>query len=430
MVCLSSKDEFQCRSNECIKWTYVCDGIPHCSNKADEDCDMCTNDLYICKDSSRINCTLACSTLGYIPCKNYADRKICSSYAKKSNYLKLNSILKQIEEDNNSDNLKESSPFFGNARFSGSLLKNLPSNEKIIFSALGAVVLVFLILFLVLFGVMYKRFKQKKRMFTTRLASRSQSPNSTAQNDTGVNTKPNPLSNLNIITKNNSRDGLNNPEHAYISDYNNLIEGGTKYKALSKSHNESKLSKNDEICRSSIFASIDNLSNEIKNQEQNDYQIYGEPPPSYKQFQLYPKANLDDNKNSQVECSVEPLLKISDSNDDESHVYENIDDLNDSNNDKELKKNSKLNSVNTSRGTPGNKRAKFKTLKKYSLNDSMKIKKTTINSELNHHSDFSNSLDISVSPSSLSTSSSSTLSKSNQKLKKKEFKNLDDEIFL
>lgn len=45
---------------------------------------MCTNDLYLCKDSSRINCTLACSTLGYIPCRNYVDKKICSSVNKKS----------------------------------------------------------------------------------------------------------------------------------------------------------------------------------------------------------------------------------------------------------------------------------------------------------------------------------------------------------
>lgn len=44
---------------------------------------MCTNDLYLCKDSSRINCTLACSTLGYIPCRNYVDKKICSSVNKK-----------------------------------------------------------------------------------------------------------------------------------------------------------------------------------------------------------------------------------------------------------------------------------------------------------------------------------------------------------
>jgi hypothetical protein len=43
---------------------------------------MCTNDLYLCRDASRINCTLACLTLGYIPCKNYMDKKICSTVLK------------------------------------------------------------------------------------------------------------------------------------------------------------------------------------------------------------------------------------------------------------------------------------------------------------------------------------------------------------
>ena len=37
-MCSTSKEEFQCSSNECVKWSYVCDGIPQCSNKADEDC--------------------------------------------------------------------------------------------------------------------------------------------------------------------------------------------------------------------------------------------------------------------------------------------------------------------------------------------------------------------------------------------------------
>ena len=44
---------------------------------------MCTNDLYTCKDSSQINCTLACSTLGYVPCKNYLDRKVCENVLRK-----------------------------------------------------------------------------------------------------------------------------------------------------------------------------------------------------------------------------------------------------------------------------------------------------------------------------------------------------------
>ncbi len=45
---------------------------------------MCMNDVYVCKDLTRINCTLACSTLGYIPCKNYVDKLVCSSIAKKA----------------------------------------------------------------------------------------------------------------------------------------------------------------------------------------------------------------------------------------------------------------------------------------------------------------------------------------------------------
>lgn len=101
----------------------------------------------------------------------------------------------------------------------------------------------FLILCMVLFGVMYKRFKQKKRTFSTRLASCDQVPNSAGLNDSYVNTKANPLNNLTIVT--NSLDRLNNPEHAYISDYNNLIEGGKNYRALSKSHNKPELSVAD-----------------------------------------------------------------------------------------------------------------------------------------------------------------------------------------
>ena len=40
MFCLSNKEEFQCRPNECVKWSFVCDGVAHCSNQADEDCGM------------------------------------------------------------------------------------------------------------------------------------------------------------------------------------------------------------------------------------------------------------------------------------------------------------------------------------------------------------------------------------------------------
>lgn len=53
---------------------------------------MCNNDLYTCRDSSRINCTLACNTLGYIPCKNYMDRKVCSNILKKNKFYNSKSI--------------------------------------------------------------------------------------------------------------------------------------------------------------------------------------------------------------------------------------------------------------------------------------------------------------------------------------------------
>lgn len=96
---------------------------------------MCTNDLYLCKDSSRINCTLACSTLGYIPCRNYVDKKICASVNKKSSgrFFSLKSASGsagdlytldtngrfQLDSDENNNNL-----FF----------KNININEKFLFS--------------------------------------------------------------------------------------------------------------------------------------------------------------------------------------------------------------------------------------------------------------------------------------------------------
>jgi hypothetical protein len=38
MLFCSPKDLFQCKFDECIPWSDVCDGIVHCSNKADENC--------------------------------------------------------------------------------------------------------------------------------------------------------------------------------------------------------------------------------------------------------------------------------------------------------------------------------------------------------------------------------------------------------
>jgi hypothetical protein len=60
---------------------------------------MCTNDFYLCKDSSRINCTLACSTLGYIPCKNYVDKKICGSVNRKLVSMNKQHVLLNSHDD-------------------------------------------------------------------------------------------------------------------------------------------------------------------------------------------------------------------------------------------------------------------------------------------------------------------------------------------
>lgn len=43
MYCPSNRDEFECKPDECVKWSFVCDGIAHCSNRADEDCGNATS---------------------------------------------------------------------------------------------------------------------------------------------------------------------------------------------------------------------------------------------------------------------------------------------------------------------------------------------------------------------------------------------------
>ncbi len=37
MICVA-RDTYQCSPTECVLWSKVCDGIAHCSNKADENC--------------------------------------------------------------------------------------------------------------------------------------------------------------------------------------------------------------------------------------------------------------------------------------------------------------------------------------------------------------------------------------------------------
>ena len=52
----------------------------------------CPDEVYICKDLSRINCIEACPDLGYIPCKHYKDYEICgNSNPSKTNKMKRES---------------------------------------------------------------------------------------------------------------------------------------------------------------------------------------------------------------------------------------------------------------------------------------------------------------------------------------------------
>lgn len=87
---------------------------------------MCTNDLYQCKDLSRINCTRACTTLGYIPCKNYMDTKICASVVK--------SLQSKMEKAKMSEKLlgdsRSGDPTSGQPVLSSSFLENIKNMNR------------------------------------------------------------------------------------------------------------------------------------------------------------------------------------------------------------------------------------------------------------------------------------------------------------
>ena len=57
-----------------------------------------------------------------------------------------------------------------------------------------------------------------------------------------------------------------------------------------------------------------------------DYQLYGEPPPSYKQAKFYPKASA---------CKINSAKRKVD-DDKSSHIYENIDELSEKNRSLEI----------------------------------------------------------------------------------------------
>lgn len=103
---------------------------------------MCINDIYMCRDSSRINCTLACSTLGYIPCKNYADKQICLKLFEKypqlnKNYLNFNKYKDYLKYDDSN-----SIEYF---------------NNSFLIISIGLLLIIILTSILVLIAIIYKK---------------------------------------------------------------------------------------------------------------------------------------------------------------------------------------------------------------------------------------------------------------------------------
>lgn len=125
--------------------------------------DMCTNDLYLCKDSSRINCTLACSTLGYIPCRNYVDKKICSSVNKKSSAGSGSHFGSALSGSGRFFSLKTGSGSSPLSFLFDSNEDGVRLSDTVVFSLLGVLLFASLVVVLVLFGVFYNRNKRKKK---------------------------------------------------------------------------------------------------------------------------------------------------------------------------------------------------------------------------------------------------------------------------
>jgi len=195
---------------------------------------MCTNDLYVCRDSSHINCTLACSTLGYIPCKNYMDKNVCDSVVKYS-LLKANLLNSQKQKKID----LHSTGFFDYPKL----------NESIFIIVLGLFVLISVSIILTLFTMFY--FRMKKR---------------------------------NKNSQQNSRI-LNSTELENF--HNESVFYDTKEKKETKNGNNRRGS--------------------------DDYQLYGEPPPSYKAAKYFPKV-VQKKEHSKDALST-------------THIYEDIKDL-------------------------------------------------------------------------------------------------------
>ncbi len=108
---------------------------------------------------------------------------------------------------------------------------------------------------------------------------------------------------------------------------------------------------------------VNNSANRTQCLIENDYeQMYGEPPPSYKQAKYYPKVN-ESNLNQVSRNSQLPKMSYFEKEDLESisHIYENIDDLPYHNN-----RIANGNSKYQHSSSQSSKKSKFQALKKHS----------------------------------------------------------------
>jgi hypothetical protein len=217
----------------------------------------------MCKDSSRINCTLACSTLGYIPCKNYKDTKICASVLKQTNkFFNLKSIkhhfkgsqngavvgasdgsdmskfiksyfdeLSSLDEDENSNDsfvYSEKFIFTSERRYLLSFyllfsnFSNFPDFSISHFEVLGLFIISSVCVLLILFGVLYKRSKRSK------LDGHLEPLNSSSMmNNTNTSSLSSPLS-TSSAAYSNVRSSYGNSTRALVDEALNKCNNGKK----------------------------------------------------------------------------------------------------------------------------------------------------------------------------------------------------------
>ena len=118
--------------------------------------DMCINDIYLCKDFSRINCTLACSSLGYIPCKSYMDKKVCSSV------LKNRDLFNGISSISEKSVISTETIVIAGMQPLGFFFFLVIIKLLLFFIVLGSSVFITMSILFVLLALFYKRFRQPR----------------------------------------------------------------------------------------------------------------------------------------------------------------------------------------------------------------------------------------------------------------------------